>query len=366
MRHVTTLPGTLLPVTCLLVLALAGCFGGEERSEWAYEVTQLDAAKAEGKTGAGVIVAVLDTGINVGHSSLDHLVDGKKENGELVAFKDFYSGKEGVKEAFDDDGHGSHVIGIMSARGSSAADKVVYGGIDLKGGSPNVQLVVGRVCKTDSCNADQIPGAVKWAVDQGAAIISLSLGGEGGLRGPISNFIQTAIEEAINDAIDRGVVVIAAAGNGGVESTDVETPGRIPNVIAVGAIQSNGKVADISSRGDEQANRCGGTLPPPVGQVGRCDPDKKPELVAPGVNILSAWIDDKYVRASGTSQAVPFVTATVALMLEGKPRLNDAGDVDHLKRVLAATAQDVPGQVQPHDVAAGYGLVQAKTALDAY
>jgi serine protease AprX len=100
--------------------------------------------------------------------------------------------------------------------------------------------------------------------------------------------------------------------------------------------------------------------------MGRCDPDKKPELVAPGVEVLSAWTEGNYVRATGTSQACPFVTSTVALLLEGRPDLTSRSEVERLKEVLEQTALHVGGQKTPHDDAAGYGIVQAKAAYDAY
>jgi len=182
-----------------------------------------------------------------------------------------------------------------------------------------------------------------------------------------------AMQSAIDDAIAQGVVVIAAAGNAGPNDTDVSTPGDIPDVISVGAIQQDGTVWSNSSRGNDAANPCRPVPPSPLPlpvplplPTSRCDPDKKPELVAPGVDILSAWAGDAYVRARGTSQATPFVTAAVALLLEGHAPLTSRDGVVALKRDLEATAAPIPGQVRPHDDAAGYGLLQAQAALDAY
>lgn len=372
---------TPLALALLLVPALSGCtvLGGESRSEWAFEVTQLSAAAAAGHTGAGVTVAILDTGINVRHNALKHLADGDPGNGELVGFEDYVGDASGAKRsgaanAYDDEGHGSHVAGIIAAEGSSLADKISYGGIDLLGGSPHVNLLVARVCgnTAQACLVDAIPQAVQWALDHRAQVISLSLGSEGAAPFLAKQSPQEqAIVGAINRAVAAGVIVIAAAGNAGPDDTDVSTPADIPDVVSVGAIQQDGSVWVNSSRGNDAANPCRPLPPTPVPlpvpvPTSRCDPDKKPELVAPGVDILSAWTGDSYVRARGTSQATPFVTATVALLLEGRPPLNDREDVVYVKRVLAATAAPVPGQVRPHDNAAGYGLVQAMAALNAY
>ncbi len=344
-------------------IALAGCVGDIQRTEWAYDVTDIDGVPG---TGARVRVAVLDTGINTAHPSLDHLVDGKAANGELIAFKDFMSSREGVSQAYDDDGHGSHVVGIMAARGGKSGG-LLAGGFDLHGGSPGIQLMVARVCNQESCDSTAIRRAVDWSVSNGAHVISMSLGGVSTLL-PFDD--DDPIRASINNALDQGIVVVAAAGNGGPGAaegerrSDVSFPADVPDVIAVGAISRDGSVASISSRGD---NSC------LIGQIGRCrDPDRKPELVAPGVGILSAWTGSDYVEATGTSQATPFVTSVVALLLEprvgsdGKSPLRDRGDVETLKRVLVDTAKPVAGQSQPHDDAAGYGIVQAGAAFRAY
>ncbi|HUR62828.1 MAG TPA: S8 family serine peptidase [Candidatus Thermoplasmatota archaeon] len=366
---------TPLAVALLALPALAGCvsLGGEARTEWAFDATQLATAASAGRTGAGVTVALLDTGINVQHNALRHLADGDTANGEVVAFQDFVNGHSGTEQAYDDEGHGSHVAGIIAAQGSSFSDKLTYGGIDLLGGAPNVRLLVAKVCGTDAqgCLVDAIPEAIRWAVENHAQVISLSLGSDGAVpflakQGPQAK----ALEAAVTAAVARGVVVIAAAGNAGPDNTDVSTPADIPDVLSVGAVQPDGAVWDNSSRGNDAANPCrpvASPVPLPVPlPASRCDPDKKPEIVAPGVDILSAWTGDAYVRARGTSQATPFVTAAVALMLEGHPVLTSRDGVMEVKRTLEATARPVPGQTLPHDDAAGYGLLQAKAAVDAY
>jgi subtilisin family serine protease len=369
-------PATTLALAALLVPALSGCFGTEARTEWAFEVTQLSALADEGRTGRGVRVAVLDTGIDVGHVALTHLVDGDLHNGELVGFQDYVAARNGVAQAYDDDGHGTHVAGIIAASGSSLADKIEYGGVALLGGAPGVHLLVAKVCGIDAggrafCDADAIPRALEWAVAQKADVVNLSLGGVA----PDDVFANLCLQpsscpiaNAVRAAVAEGVVVVAAAGNDGPGNDDVSTPGDVAEAISVGAIQKDGSVWVNSSRGDDAGHPCTATsnvLPNPFNPP-RCDPNKKPELVAPGVQILSAWTGGRYVQATGTSQATPFVTAAVALMLEGRPDLRSGADVVELKQALVASAKRVPGQAAPHDDAAGYGLLQAKAALAAY
>ncbi|MHB8632453.1 MAG: S8 family serine peptidase, partial [Thermoplasmatota archaeon] len=111
------MPSSSKACAIAFVALLSGCMGAAgARTQWAFQMTQLDVA---GRTGYGVTVAVLDTGIDTTHSALRHLVDGDLQNGELVAFKDFISHHDGVAAAYDDNGHGTHVAGIIAAEGSS-------------------------------------------------------------------------------------------------------------------------------------------------------------------------------------------------------------------------------------------------------
>lgn len=355
----------LLVIGLFLAIASAGCLGGQARSEWAFEVTGLEKAYEQGKRGHGVTIAVLDTGINIGHPALQHLVDGQDANGELIAFRDFLGDRSGKANAYDEVGHGSHVAGIISARGSSFGDKLTNGGVDLLGASPGARLIVAKVCNEEQCDNSKIAAAIAWAADQGADIISLSLGGAGGLNQlQEAGFFEDAITREINDAIEEGIVVVAAAGNAGTEADDVAFPAVIQGVIAVGAITDGLRVATFSNHGDATANQCRDQFPLPP--QGRCSPHQKPEIMAPGTDILSAWTGSLYVRASGTSQATPFVSAAIALMLEDGPAPSDREGVEQLKRVLRTTATPLDGQTRPHDNAAGYGLLQAHLAVQAY
>ncbi len=368
------LPRAALALAMLAPL-LAGCFGGlfgEARTEWAFEATQLDLMPGLGHTGKGVTIAVLDTGANRGHPALAHLFDGDRANGEVIGFQDFVNGRNGFANAYDDVGHGSHVLGILGASGSSLGDKLVYAGVDLQGGAPEALYLVAKVCPAPteqnpkgSCDTSAVTEAVKWAASQKAQVISLSLGSD---AAPFPNSLLddqgNALQDAINAAIDAGIVVVASAGNAGPDNTDVLVPSSIPGVLSVGAINKDLQVWDGSSRGDDAGNAC--QTIPILGTRGRCDPDKKPELVAPGVEILSSWTGETYAKATGTSQACPFVASTVALLLEGRPVLKDRAGVERVKEVLVQTAKHVAGQATPHDRAAGYGIVQAAAALEAY
>ncbi|MEK6985774.1 MAG: S8 family serine peptidase [Candidatus Thermoplasmatota archaeon] len=360
MARVAVVP--LVAATLLLAGCLADLGLGEARTEWAYAATQLDQMADLGRTGSGVRVALLDTGVNPDHPALAHLFDGDRADGEVVGFQDFVAGRSATP--YDDDGHGSHVLGIIGADGSTLGDQLTYGGVDLQGGAPEAQFYVAKVCGAESvgCPDSAVLAGLKWATGQGAQVISLSLGRAGGVAA-LGGILGDELTNAVNAAIDRGIVVVASAGNDGPDNADVGYPANIAGVLAVGAIQKDGAVWEGSNRGDTSM-AC--QMVPFLGNQGRCDPDKKPELVAPGVEILSAWTEGSYVKATGTSQACPFVTATVALLLQDRPALNDRADVQHLKTTLMQSAKPVGGQDKPHDAAAGYGVVQARAALDAY
>ena len=207
-------------------------------------------------------------------------------------------------------------------------------------------------------------------------MISMSLGG---LTLPaIEDLLgenPSVSEAAVERALDNGVHVVAAAGN--TELTrDVATPANVSGVIAVGALNE-----DLATKAP--FSQSGLNAGPLVGD--RSDPDKKPEVSAPGVAITSAMVaesqiaddveacqDQLYCALNGTSQATPFVAAAIALVLEAVPELKPdraSGDdprdnIRRMKQGLADSAATLPGQDQPHDDGVGYGLIDAPALRD--
>ncbi len=357
---------TVLLAALMLAVSLSGCVDTGTNSDWAFDDTQINAAKALGRSGQGVRVGVLDTGIDTSHYAFRHLTDGDRDNGELMGFRDYTNNQFGLSHAHDDHGHGTHVIGIISAKGSALSDKVLYGGINPVGGAPDVQLWVAKVCAEDPdsnnqetvCPDSAIQGALQWMQGQSLDIVTMSLGGEHQTQ----LIFQDATTQAINDLIDEGVVVIASAGNDGSSASDVSSPADIEGVIAVGSIDEEGRVSSRSSRGDN--NDCSQNNV--IVQDNRCAPNQKPEIVAPGVDIWSTWTDGIYARASGTSQAAPYVASAIALLLQTETSLNNRADVMEVKQALMQSAKKVSGQHTPHDDAAGYGMLQAVDLIEAY
>ncbi|MDI6856328.1 MAG: S8 family serine peptidase [Candidatus Thermoplasmatota archaeon] len=304
------------------------------RSEWAFECTEIVQMNLLGYWGANVTIAIIDTGINLQHDDLKSM--------NLVAWRDFVNGKE---QPYDDNGHGTHIAGILAANGK------------IKGIAHQAKFIIVKSLKGDGSGDDGIvANAIEFCIDpdgdgnltDGADVICLSLGGKDLPK------LSSASERACQKALDRGVFVVAAAGNNPKEP-DIATPGTVELVISVGAIDSNKKIADFSQDGNRAFN------------FKRDNPNKKPELVAPGVEILSTW-GEWYAYCNGTSQSAPFVAGVLALILDALPQYqheqtNNSTAIRYFKQVLADSAEKLDEQNIPHDNSYGYGLVQV---LDAY
>ncbi len=260
-----------------------------------------------GVTGAGVKIAVVDTGIDAEHPDLA---------GRVVAVTDFTGEGEG-----DNNGHGTHVAGI--AAGSGAASGGKYRGV-----APEASLLAAKALRrSGSGSMSDVMAGVEWAVEQGAQVINLSLGGP-----PMPCDGTDALSAICDAAVDAGVVVCVAAGNSGPGSGTIGAPGCAHKVITVGATVSSSTdydtIASFSSRG-----------PTADGRV-------KPDVALPGVDIISCRaqgtfmgtiIDDHYTQASGTSMATPHCTGVVALVLQAAPELTP----EQVKARIMQAARDM-------------------------
>ncbi len=249
---------------------------------------------ALGYTGSGITVAVLDTGIDTNHPELFDSIAGGQGFG--------YTTYE------DDNGHGTHVSGIITANGVDA---------NAKGVAPDAKVWMAKVCNASgSCYYSDIAAAIEYVVkgpdgiigngDEPAKIISISLGG-GGTSG--ANCDTDYLAQKVNWAVDNGVTVAAAAGN---TSGIVSSPGCASKAIAVGAVDKSDVRASWSGTGSAL------------------------DVMAPGVNIFSSIIGS-YASWSGTSMATPHISATVALLKQVNPALTDI----QIKDALYKTAKDL-------------------------
>ncbi|MFM7224624.1 MAG: S8 family serine peptidase, partial [Actinomycetota bacterium] len=258
--------------------------------------------------GAGVVVAVLDSGVDFDHPDL---------RGRIITPGLNLLGPGGAR---DDRGHGTMVAGIIAANRDN--------GRGIAGIAPEARILPVKVLdRTGAGNDVDIATGIAWAVDRGADIINLSLGGPGD---------SPLLAAAVANARAKGVVVVAAAGNGG--QALVEVPAAIPGVIAVSATGNAGGLAAFSSYGPEIA------------------------VAAPGVRITSTDLGrptgaDAYAIESGTSFAAPIVAGVAALVWGRSPGLTAEAVAARIRN----TARDRgPAGV---DDAYGHGVIDPLAAL---
>ncbi len=261
--------------------------------------------------GEGIKVAILDTGITLTHPDLVGAFP-------RFSYKDFTSSPSGIS---DQNGHGTHVAGIIAARKNNTG---------VVGVAPKADLIIGKVLGDNGAGtAKGIARGIDWAVEKGADIISMSLG---------SQVSVPLIHDAIKNAARQGVFLITAAGNDSLNFVDF--PGAYKETVAVGSINESKRLSSFSSIGKEVT------------------------IVAPGENILSTYPPATYATLSGTSMATPFVAGVVALMLAkhkkygGKTPINNQQD---LENHLAMTAIDL-GEAG-FDEKFGYGLINPRSLI---
>ncbi len=278
-----------------------------DQTPWGIEKVYNDAGIAAASGGAGVQVAILDTGVNKNHPDLARRV---------AACVDFTRGVR-VGSCDDKNGHGTHVAGTIAADGG--AD-----GRGIYGVAPEANILAYKVCGPDgSCWSDDIASAIRYAADNGAEIISMSLG---------SDAESSLIRDAVSYAVGTGVMVVAAAGNDGPALGSIDWPGANQDVVAVAAIDSSEAAADWSSRGLNDGDY--------VVEA------QEVELAAPGVNVESTWRDGGYRTISGTSMATPHISGLAAKLWQGSGASTRA--------YLQSLARDL--DAVGDDPATGFGL----------
>lgn len=285
--------------TELLMLAQ----GDREQINWAGTILGVPDVWTQTQ-GQGVKVAVLDTGVDLDHPDLEE---------GIVGYEDFTG--DGIE---DINGHGTHCAGIIGARLNDTG---------FVGVAPECELLIAKVLGNDGSGAfSWIADGVLWAVEQGAQIINMSLGGP---------FSSHRLYQAIHIALARGVMVVCAAGNeGSLFQNNIGYPGRYGGVITVASHDENGNRSGFSSRGGEI------------------------DVMAPGSNIWSTFKDGGYAELSGTSMAAPFVAGLSALIVSKHESTEENGtpleNTEDLKNHLLWMAAH-PGY---HDNEAGYGPLQ--------
>jgi len=271
--------------------------------QWALNRLQAEDLWAR-STGAGVTVAVLDSGVKASHPDL---------KGKVAKGYNAITGKPGARS--DNFGHGTFIAGMIAGK---------YNGSGIVGLAPNARILPVKVLDSEGIgDSDDIARGIIWAVDNGADVINMSFGADS------TNRVEA---EAIDYARGAGVTLIAAGGNEGARL--VMYPAGYPGVLGVGATDFDNKRASFSNRG------------PHI------------DVVAPGQGILSTYNTRAYNWTSGTSMSTAYVSAIAALAMSYSP---GAGG-EPLLQQIAATARDL--HTAGSDADTGAGLVDPAALLE--
>jgi subtilisin family serine protease len=296
--------------------------------QWAIaKVNQLAAQQSVNGGSKDVVIAIVDSGVDLGHPDLvDKLVPGYNASGLDGLF-----GKGSPK---DDNGHGTHCAGVAAA--------TVGNGVGIAGMAINPRVMPVKVMAGKGAGTlFGVAKGITWAADHGADVISMSLGG------PVT---AKPLEDAVTYALSKNVVVVAAMGNSAQVGNAVSYPAAYNGVIAVGASDENDKIASFSTY------------------------NQFCTVAAPGVKIYSTtptydvWltqnsngkITKNYSFMNGTSMATPLVSGLVGLIRSKYPKMSPAD----VKALLERTADKVPAmQGNSKDVYFGSGRIDAANAL---
>jgi subtilisin family serine protease len=303
--------------------------------------------KELGVRGKGIVIGQSDSGVDWTHPALRNAYRGKDGQHDYNWFDPW----TGSKEPWDGNGHGTHTIGtVIGANGIGVApDAQWFGCANLVrniGNPPDylhcMQFMLAPFPLGGNPLRDGDPAR--------AADISTNSWG----CPPIEGCDQSSLLAAVKALRSAGIFFAASAGNDGSACDSLGTPpGNYASVISVGAIDSGGDLADFSSRGPITNSADGRTAP---------------TILAPGVNVLSAWPGGGYNSTSGTSMAAPHVAGVVALIWSANPKLR--GDVDATEKILIETAQPYNGtrtgcggNGSLPDPESGYGIIDAYAAV---
>lgn len=299
----------LLPYEVVPVLSV---LDAKQKAGW--NITAFDLPKAWTKfgMGEGVKVAVLDTGCDLDHPDLiENLLPG-------------YNVINPNKPPEDDNMHGSHVTGILCASNND---------IGMVGVAPKCKVIPVKVLdKNGSGNLENVALGIRWAADNGADIISMSLGSPT----PVQQ-----VRKAIQYAAKKGIVTFVAAGNAG-NTKEVFFPAAYPETMAIGSI-------------DEKFNRS------TFSNTGR-----NLDFLAPGTNIFSTVPDNWYAVLSGTSMACPFAVACAALVLSYKRKSNadfPLNNVEDYKNIFKKYTTNVIDEKMNSIFYEGFGIIDPRKLI---
>ncbi|MFO7675360.1 MAG: S8 family peptidase [bacterium] len=279
--------------------------------QWDKWVTYADKAWDVTRGSGGITIAVCDNGVDYAHPDLSaRFTPGEYGYDFAAGDNDPKPDNTQLPEAF----HGTHVSGICAA--------TIDNGIGIAGWAAARLLAVKVLSDSGSGSMSNLASGIRWATDRGARVVNMSLG---------SDDYSTPVAEAASYAAGKGVLMVAASGNQGAGT--VQYPARLPEVVAVGATDRFGRLAEYSNYGAHQ------------------------DIVAPGSYVRSCWTGGGYGLASGTSMASPQVAGIVALVFSVSPNIS----ATRARAILGVSAIDMGPAGQ--DVRFGHGLTNAWRAL---
>lgn len=240
--------------------------GTATKSVYGLDMIKAKSIWEESQKGAGVKIAVIDSGCDINHESLKNNIIGVRN------FTD--EDKKNPNIVIDRVGHGTHVTGIICANGNN-----------MTGVAPNANIyVLKAINRTGTGKLSWVINAIKYAIEKRVDIISMSLG---------LSENSPKLENIIKEAINNNIVIVCAAGNegdGNDESFEYSYPAAYTDVISVGAVDKKGVPAKFSNS------------------------NTAIDLVAPGVDIISTYPNNQFAALSGTSMATPYVSGSLALL----------------------------------------------------
>jgi len=282
--------------------------------QWGLQKINIPKAWNITKGSPAVTVAVIDSGVDAGHPDL---------KGRVLPGYDFVNNDA---DPSDDEGHGTMVAGVIAA--------VADNGIGVAGVDQGCKILPVKAADSDgNLDVSSMMQSIYYAADHGADVINMSFGS------PMYVLALKPVADAITEAAEKGIVLVAASGNGDPVGTEVSFPALYAPVIAVGASDEYDQTAYFSNYGA------------PL------------DLLAPGMDIVSVYSKNgarAYARGDGTSLATPFVSGVASLLLAKNPALTPS-QIEYLIEASAAKPSDMNGA--EWDEYYGYGRLDAYAAL---